>query len=116
HKVRLVQRTKDRGILVEMDSEEGAAWLRRTVRKGQLSRDLGAQIKDRHYHLLVKFAPITFDEDMEIQEVLDVNNIDPEKFFRARWIKPKNRRRPDQKSGHMVFIFSDRDQANEICI
>ncbi|KAF9542349.1 hypothetical protein CPC08DRAFT_595583, partial [Agrocybe pediades] len=112
HKIRLIQRTKDRGLLVEMASDEGASWLRHNIKTGSLSKELGVVVKDRQHHLLVKFVPITFDEDTKIQEVLNINNIDPQYFVRARWIKPKNRRLPDQKSGHMVFSFNNRDQAN----
>jgi len=106
HKIRLVQKTREKGILLEMTTEEGAAWLRNTIKKGQLAQTLGTTLKDRQHNVLVKFVPLAFEEDKEIQEVLEDNNIDPQYFTRARWIKPKHRRRPEQRSGHMVFTFN----------
>ncbi|KAF4622916.1 hypothetical protein D9613_001545 [Agrocybe pediades] len=116
YKIRLVQKTRERGILIEMASEEGAEWLRTSMKNSELARTLGATVKDRQHHVLVKFVPITFDETKEMQDVLDDNDIDPKFYIKARWIKPVHRRRPEQRFGHMVFSFNNRDQANEIRI
>ncbi|KAF9536253.1 hypothetical protein CPC08DRAFT_771651 [Agrocybe pediades] len=101
YKIRLVQKTRERGILIEMASEEGAEWLRTSMKNSELARTLGATVKDRQHHVLVKFVPITFDETKEMQDVLDDNDIDPKFYIKARWIKPVHRRRPEQRFGHM---------------
>lgn len=48
--------------------------------------------------------------------MLEDNSIDPKNFVKARWIKPRHRRSPEQRSGHMIFTFNNRDQANDVRI
>jgi len=115
-KICLVQKTREKGILLEMATEGDAAWLHEAIKSGRLSQTLGITVKDRQHNVLVKFVSTTFNEDMEIQEVLKDNNINPQMVIKARWLKPKHRRSPKQRSGHMVFTFNNRDQANDICI
>ena len=80
------------------------------------SGDPDASIKNREYHTVMQFMPLTFklDRDMELWEVEAVNDLGKGAITRARWIKPVARQSPSQTCGHAIFSFSTPMDANKV--
>ena len=67
--------------------------------------------------MLVPRIPLTFDptEDSHLREIEECNELPKGTIFKARWIKPINRRTPEQRAAHAIFALKDPKLAN-ICI
>ncbi|KAH6907725.1 hypothetical protein BKA70DRAFT_1104274 [Coprinopsis sp. MPI-PUGE-AT-0042] len=113
HKIRTV-RIQGGEALVEMESEEGAEWLREEMKNDSTRKDLGAEVKGRKWQIMVKFVPITFDETEGLAEMLEENAIDPKDVQQARWMKRKERRGPGQSVAHLALTVTNEDTLNYI--
>ena len=80
-----------------------------------ISRD--ASIVKRSYSLLVPRIPLSFNpaEEKHLREVEECNGLRIGSITKARWIKPINRRAPEQRAAHAIFSLNDITLANE-CI
>ncbi|KAH9959861.1 hypothetical protein BC827DRAFT_1212140 [Russula dissimulans] len=74
----------------------------------------GSHIKLRSFNLVVSGIPITFDPENEVhlREVEEVSELPRFAVTNARWIKPLNRRRPDQTLAFAILTFHSTGHAN----
>lgn len=113
-----VDRLSNGGIVYEMNNEKATEWIREEKNAttfGQLL-DETAQIIPRSFPLVVPFVPLTFNPDNEadLREVEETNQLPGGSIKRARYVKPADRRRPDQRMGHVIFVFSNAKVANKV--
>ncbi|KAG1866891.1 hypothetical protein F4604DRAFT_1509151, partial [Suillus subluteus] len=66
------------------------------------------------FSVIVPFLPVTSSiEDAKWQcAVKEENNLPTGALEAAGWIKPANRRSPDQRVAHTIFHFTDPTAAN----
>jgi hypothetical protein len=113
-KIRSVINTKNSDTLIEMDSDEATAWL--TANKTRICNEIGPEIKfrTRIYNVIAFNVPLGInpDERGHLQEIGEVNNVEPDIIMSAKWAKPINRRTPEQRTAHLIITFSNADAAN----
>ena len=114
-----VSKLRKGGFTILFKDKEVVEWLQDLKAEFEftslLSRD--ATIVQRSYSILVPRIPLTFDptNDEHLREIEECNNIPAETITKARWIKPVNRRIPEQRAAHAIFILKDITITNE-CI
>ncbi|EDR06718.1 uncharacterized protein LACBIDRAFT_299843 [Laccaria bicolor S238N-H82] len=121
HKIRTALRLQNGGILVEMATDEGAAWLASKDNAAAFLRELGeteASFKKRSYNVVAYYVPLTLDpgSEKDRREIEESNNIPEGGLTKMRWIKPPARRRTDQRFAHVIATFSDADAANRAIV
>ena len=110
------RRTKSGSILYEVDSPETAAWLR--TPKGQLSftANFGPDVSlaTKPFPVLAEYVPIrTLIEDPKtLRDIEHNNNLPPDSVRSMRWIKPVERRIPNQRHAHAIIDFHCPTDAN----
>ena len=118
HVIKAVTCLKNGGLLMELGSDKTVGWFASDdIRKRFLARlHPDASIKNREYHTVMQFVPLTFkpDRDVELREVEAVNGLGKGAITCARWIKPVARRSPSQTCGHAIFSFLTPTDANEV--
>ncbi|TFK25781.1 hypothetical protein FA15DRAFT_589706 [Coprinopsis marcescibilis] len=115
-RIRTAQQQKGgTSVLIEMLTNEGADWLMKDNNASKLVEELRTKIIEQNYTMIVKFVPLTFDEEKEITEILEDNNIPKEELVYLWWIKPKEKRAPTQQVGHMLLTLTNPITANR-CI
>jgi hypothetical protein len=113
HKIKTIQREKGEAI-VEMDNEEGAQWLREELDNEATKKDLGVTVEGRKWYLMLKFVPITFDREKELEEMLEENGIDQRHVPQARWTKKEERRTKEQTVAHLSLTVTNENTLNYI--
>jgi hypothetical protein len=121
HKIRSALKLQNGGILVEMATDEGAAWLASKPNAEAFLQELGeseASFKTRSYNVVAYFVPLSLDTNSEKDrsEIEETNNIPKDSLMKLRWIKPPVRRHKDQLFGHVIVTFSDADSANRAIV
>jgi hypothetical protein len=110
---------RNNGIVVLFGTKEVADWLQDTETELIFTASLatGASIRPRQHVILVPKVPITLDPNSEVhlREIEEVNRLKDHTISKIRWIKPENRRKPDQRLAHASFTLSSAEAAN-ICI
>ncbi|KAF9040121.1 hypothetical protein BJ165DRAFT_1321117, partial [Panaeolus papilionaceus] len=95
---------------------EAVDWIRQDGRILALAARLGATVKDRGYQVMVKYIPLTYDDNIANgtapREIEECNNIEEGAIKEARWIKPIERRREEQACAHAMLTFSNPKDAN----
>jgi hypothetical protein len=121
HKIRSALKLQNGGILVEMVTDEGAAWLASKENAEAFLRELGeteASFKTRSYNVVAYFVPLNLDTSSEKdrREIEECNSIPEGGLTKIRWIKPPARRKTDQHYAHAIVTFSDADAANRAIV
>lgn len=118
-RARSALRQNQMGLLVEMESDAGALWLKDPANERALCEALGAGLsfKRRPFSVLALNVTTTIDPENEdlLKEIMEVNGINNGHLAAMRWVKPKNRRNnenPEQKTAHAILTFTDADEAN----
>ena len=117
HKARSVTRQGKEGLLIEMDSDAGAAWLKDKNNAKSLCNSLGPGLtfKTRLYNVLAYNASMALDLDNmdHMKEIAEANDISENGLTSMRWVKPAHHcDRADQRSTHLILTFSNVDNAN----
>lgn len=121
HKMRSALKLQNGGILVEMVTDDGTAWLASKANAEAFLRELGepeASFKTRSYNVIAYYVPLSLDPSSEKdrKEIEETNGIPTGVLTKIRWIKPPMRRRPDQRLAHVIITFSDADTANRAIV
>ena len=100
-KARSALRQNKSGLLVEMETDAGAAWLMNHANARSLCDALGPDlnVKQRSYNVFVYNASTTLDPENadHLKEISETNGIQDGGLIAMRWVKPTNRRdRADQ--------------------
>jgi hypothetical protein len=116
-KVRSVVRDlKKAELMIELETNEVAAWLKREGRAEALAGQLGASVKERRYPVVAQFVPITYDPERDIPEMEETNHIQEGQILKARWIKPISRRSEHQRAAHLIIEFKSAEAANDVMV
>ena len=79
------------GLLLELDTSEGANWLREPQPRTFFLTNigLGASIKDRSYQVIAQFVPVEFnpEDTNQIQQFKTSNSLKHISILKAKWIK-----------------------------
>ena len=114
--VKAAQRLRNGGILVELTTAEAAMWIRTPEIRLEILKALNmpANIKNRTFPIIVPFVPITTPiEDVNwIRTVEEENSLSLGAIDSIKWIKPKERRTPEQRFAHTMFHFTTAEAAN----
>ena len=115
-KIESITRTRDGSLLLLINSKEGADWLREP---GVIDNFIdcfatGAVLRDRNYHVLIKWVPIVLDPTnrAHLREIEEVNNLPEHSIHKMRWIKPTIRRQAGQTKAHAILTLNSADVAN----
>ncbi|KAF8835391.1 hypothetical protein BDN67DRAFT_857471, partial [Paxillus ammoniavirescens] len=104
------------GLLIELGSEEAAAWLKSDQIQDSLANSLGIQaiIKDQPYQLFILFLPIVTNlEDLTMLHNLESeNNLDCGTITQAKWVKPLIKRAANQRVAHAILTLRNPLSAN----
>jgi hypothetical protein len=114
-----VTKLKKGALLLVFNSKEAAEWIQQEDVELEFTVSFipGAKIRPRQYALLVPRIPLTLDpeNDAHIREIEENNDLESGAITKVRWIKPANRRRPDQIVAHAAFLMRTAKDANK-CI
>jgi hypothetical protein len=117
-KVESASITRNRAILLTLDSKETVNWIREPANEMVFADAFakGAHIRDREYSLIVPRIPLTFEPDnvTHLREIEEVNRLPSRILRKARWIKPIGRRRPGQAHAYAILSISSVDTANKL--
>ena len=121
HKIRLVLKLQNGGILVEMATDEGVAWLASKTNAEAFLWELGetkASFKMRLFKVITYYVSLNLDTNnkKDRKEIKETNSIPEGVLTKIRWIKPPTQRRLDQHLAHAIITFSDADTANRTII
>ena len=115
-KIENITRTRDGSLLLLLNSKEGADWLREPgiIDNFIDSFASGAVLRDRNYHVLLKWVPIVLDPTnrAHLREIEEVNCLPEHSVHKMRWIKPTIRRQAGQTKAHAILTLNSADAAN----
>lgn len=114
---RNASRLRNGVILLELNNEEAAKWLKTPNIKSRFTAifDPSLDVKERTYSLIAPFVPLTFDDSKEkdLRETEEVNDLPKGTIIKARWIKPQNRRTKTQTVAHLMLTMNSPESANQ---
>ncbi|KAG1788584.1 uncharacterized protein HD556DRAFT_1215180, partial [Suillus plorans] len=94
--VRTVQRLRNGGLIIEVDNEQLAGWLKGPTGRVLLESHLDstASIRDRTYPIVVQFLPISYEIECDNfpRHIEAENHLPPNSIASIHWIKPPQRR------------------------
>jgi hypothetical protein len=115
-KICSINRIRNDGTLVEMDSDVATAWLTDQENRSKLCEKIGPGVSFRsRVHNLIAFnVPLGVDPEnnKHRQEVCEANGLDPETILTMKWVKAIHRRTQDQRTAHLFITFNSADAAN----
>ena len=117
-KVDSLLKTRRGDLLLVLNSKEAATWIRESDIEIAFTKAFveGSIIKARTYNLIVPRVPISFDptDVKHIRELEEANGLRPREISKAKWIKPIERRRPDQTHAFVILTLFKADSANRL--
>ncbi|KAI6017998.1 hypothetical protein BKA83DRAFT_4109147, partial [Pisolithus microcarpus] len=109
---------QNQGIVLEMNSCEAANWIRNLTNRLTFIKELGGKIriKDRLYHVVVPFFPISTDitDASTMRDIERENDIPVNAIVTAKWVKDPTKRSRNQRVAHAIFALSTPEAANKI--
>jgi hypothetical protein len=115
-KVESVIKTRGKAYVLTLNSKETAEWLRDPGNEDTFTKGFsnGLHIKERLYNLILPRVPISFNpgEEMQLREMEEVNELPKDTIAKAKWIKPVDRRRPDQTVAFAIASLRSIEHAN----
>jgi len=116
--VKVVAALKTRGktLLLTMNSRSAADWVRETDIEMKFTDafSISSHVRQRTYNLILPGIPTTFNPDnaAHLREVEEINSLRANTIFKARWIKPIGRRRPDRTHTYAILTLFSVDATN----
>ncbi|KAJ8587189.1 hypothetical protein M405DRAFT_742214, partial [Rhizopogon salebrosus TDB-379] len=99
--VKAVQLLRNGGLIVELDSENLAKWIRSPKGRAALEEHLGptVSLRDRQYPIVIQYLPIRtkIEQDGFLRQVEKDNSLPIDSLSAIRWIKPPQRRDQEQR-------------------
>ena len=106
------------GLLLELDTNAAASWLKETPNRESFLARLGdqANIKDRLFQVILHFVPIQFDPEnpAQLREYEAFNGLEPHSVQKAEWIKAPKDRHYTQRVATLRVFHRDAKSANKI--
>lgn len=107
---------KHKGILIEMENDAATNWMNTHENRTNFCKEIGHKvlIKQRVFYLIAHNVALTFDPSNKRHrdEVHEANHLEENTISTMRWAKPAERRSPDQRTAHLILMFTDPDAAN----
>jgi hypothetical protein len=117
-KIRSVNKLRNGGALLEMDSDVATTWLTDQDNCNKMCSKIGPGVVFRtRVHSLIAFnipLDISPDDQKHREEICEVNNLEPADITLMKWIKPIHRRTPNQRTAHLNLTFTNADAANRV--
>jgi hypothetical protein len=114
--IRSAVQHKDRGILIEVESDLALNWLNQTQNSIAFRIEIGPDIvvKPRSHTVIAFNVPTTLDPENHDHraEICEVNNLEQGTISTTRWTKQPRHRPPDQTTAHLYLTFVDVISAN----
>jgi len=104
------------GILYELDSTESVQWFNTPANRSNFLERFGADIliKDRTFQVIVENVPLSFtpEDQITLRDIEKKAGIKPNSITKARYIKPPQRRSPNQRTAHIILTLNSKEAAN----
>ena len=105
-------------MLYEVDSKETVAWLRSPEGQCSFASKFGTEITlaSRPFSVLIEYIPIALEVENPNahRDIERRNNLPAGSIRSAHWIKPIERRSPNQRCAHAILDFFRPSRANHI--
>jgi len=109
---------KNGGVLLEMESEEGADWLKDDDIKAKFEKSFPGmvKVKGRNYQVVVQFISTRLKDKLEtmLTEIEDENRFPEDTILKARWMRNPSNWSQTQLKAHAVISVPSRGIANMI--
>ena len=110
------RKSKSGSILYEVNTEEAAAWLRSPEGRVLFTANFGPDVslETRPFSIIAEYVPVgTKTDDPQTLRTIESTNSLPAGAIRSmRWIKPIERRTPNQRHAHAIIDFFSPTDAN----
>jgi len=107
---------KHRGILMEVDDDDAASWMKLDENRAALCSALGPSVmfKARVHNVIAFNVALTIDPDNQKhrEEICKANYLNEDAIVAMRWVKPIQRQAPSQKTAHLILSLTDINAAN----
>ena len=111
-----VRKTAHGCLLYEVDSEETVAWLRSNEGQHAFASNFGTEVSlaTKPFSIIAEYVPTRFDVDdpHTLRELEKANELPVGAVRLIRWIKPIERRAPNQRTAHAIIDFFRPADAN----
>jgi hypothetical protein len=116
NKLRSAVIQRNRGILIEMENNEGAAWMGKADNRAALCEAIGgnAAFKARTYSLIAFNVALTVEpgDAAHRGEIEEANFIEKGGITAMRWAKLPERRSAGQRTAHLILSLENPNVAN----
>jgi hypothetical protein len=116
--IRAVTTFRNGGLLVELENEPLATWLRKPLNRNAMAGKLGPTVSFRSsaFPIVIEYLPIhtQITEDKFLRKTEEENNLPENSLISAKWIKPIDRRSQTQRKAFMLLQVIDAPTANLI--
>jgi len=109
------KRTRGGAIILQPNSSESGAWLRRPATLTLLNSALvRAVVRPVTLDVMVKFVPVTtnIDDELFLRKIENENGLQPHDIYSACWTKKVERRHEKQKVAFLTLGFTNAKAAN----
>jgi hypothetical protein len=111
-------KARGHAILITMNSKEATMWLRRVENEIAFTSAFseGSHIRERTYNLIAPSVPVSFEPEKgeSLRKIEEANGLEKNTISKAKWIKPIERRRPDQAYAYAIITLYSADHANTL--
>ena len=109
-------RTRTGAIIYTLNTSKAAKWIKSPDILWLFKEKYGgsAEARSKHFNVLALYVPITFDPDLDAakRQVEADNRLRKGSLAHARYIKPVQKRSPNQKVAHVILGFETRSDVN----
>lgn len=116
--LRSLVRLQNQGLVLEMNSREAADWIKSPPNRSNLLEKLGGKIriKDRLYHIIVPFLPVSVDitDTLTLRHIEQENDLPDHAISHAKWVKDPTKRITHQRVAHAMFAMTSPAAANKL--
>jgi hypothetical protein len=116
--IKAVMQLKNGGIIMELNTEESAKWMRTAEARTKLTTALKTPInfRDQTYALIIQYLSTSLHTDRPqfLRLVEEENSLKINSLASIRWIKAPERRPPGQLTAFAMLQISDPSTANQL--
>jgi hypothetical protein len=115
-KIRSINKIRNGGTLLEMDSDSAATWISEQENQDKACKKIGPGVlfRNRVHNLIAFNVPLGIEPENQNhrQEICEANSLDPDTITMIKWVKPVHRRTQTQRTAHLFLTFNNADAAN----
>jgi hypothetical protein len=110
------KKLRNGNVLYQLNTKEAAAWLRAPdVQKAFMEKYGGtSNMHNKLHYVIAEFVPVSFDAGSSFThaKIEQDNVIGLDSIAYSKYIKPPHLRASNQRVAHVIFGFTDREDAN----